>query len=90
MYLQKRYFLFQPLSRPNTLIDSKTGRYPSSPHNLYLNFLKSSFLQAIPSSFSTPFGEEPSITPRTPLPWSDWAKITSTGLEERDVHKIIN
>ena len=48
-------------------------------YNLYLNFLKRSFLQVIPSSFSMPFGEEPSITPRTPLPSSDWARITSTG-----------
>ena len=49
-------------------------------YNLYLNFLKRSFLQATPSSFSTPFGEVPSITPRTPLPCSDWARITSVGL----------
>jgi hypothetical protein len=47
--------------------------------SLYLNFLSNSFLHATPSSFSMPMGEEPSITPITPLPCSDWARTTCRG-----------
>jgi len=36
--------------------------------SLYPIFLNSFFLSVLSSSFSTPFGEKPSITPAIPLP----------------------
>ena len=38
--------------------------------NLYPNLRSIARRSALSASFSTPFGEEPSITPTTPLPWS--------------------
>src|ERR1035437_4452859 len=49
-------------------------------HNLYPSFRKKSFLHLMSSSSSTPFGENPSTTPRMPRPCSVSATTTSVGL----------
>ena len=55
------------------------GRSRDVTHSLYPNRRSSSLRSASSCSVSTPSGEEPSITPSTPLPCSVWPTTISSG-----------